>query len=232
MDKIESLRGVFSKASIVVSNSWVSAMYTTKPGLIIQELTGDKLDFFRAFLISCDAMRMKSIAGKSFSIRFDAKIQSDAMTFFQPIDENITIDGLIASLVDDDITPSEDFIEFAFRSKLQWQDGVEDFIDSVMKKTSETRSQQQIDSAIGKWEKLSDAVNGLLELVPLSELDFSEPDAYSDGFIEFVITGKMKNGILFDKDAIRALYDALGFSSNLSFEISVDDGETEVTLFP
>lgn len=233
MDKIESLRAVFSKASVIISDRMVSAVYTTKPGFIVQEIYGENLGFFIGFLSSCNAMRMRSSIGKGFSISFDSMISPDVTTFYPPLDGNITMEGIINSLAKgDDAELSGDFIEFAFKSKMKWDVGVEEFIDSVMQKTAKKKTESQQKTSVEKWDGLSNIINRLTKIIPLNELDFSEPDQYSDGFIEFTINGKMKNGILFNKESIDILCCALEASSVFSFEISVEFGEASVTFFP
>lgn len=231
MDKIiEGVRQVFSKASVVVSDNGVSAIYTAKPELIVQEISDDDLVFLRSFMLSCDKVRFKAVRGKSFSVWFNTKTSADTTTFLQPLDGNITLDGLLSSLEGSEAEVSGDFIEFAFKSKMRWDAGVEEFINAVMEKTSEIRSESQMESDILRWGFLQSAVNDLSGIVKLNELDFAEPNKYRSGYVSFVITAE-SGGILMKGDGLKGFSDALERSSEFSLEIDIDSGETEVTFF-
>ena len=233
-ENISEIREAFSKASIVIDNAGISAIYTDIENFITQPGKNNADSFFRVFrnlIGSSKEFDVSIVAGKSIKLKFKSKDLTSDTVFYPPMEHQISIEEL-REVFDEDSggKKSREFVEFL--SGIDFSDDDDrsrkfnEWFDRLARENPEPIS---LPARI-RFNKMLTVLHKLNSVGFLSH-DIMEPEIGFHGCMSIDFEDNPRNNKRFFGKSKSDLLKLIDLSTGISFELNVDSGIFGITFY-
>lgn len=228
---IDKIRKAFSKASIVFSNSGMSAVYTYKDRWFTQTL--EIKSVFEELLAVCDGLSIVIAPEQYIRFSFLMPLQFDTMVFYPPLETEVAL-SLEDLLNMDGFSESsmEHAFEFFCGTDLTDQSAVFEKISEFMEmRNSEKQREPTSLSEVSRFREMQGIIQSMLNLGFLCDVETTNTD--EDRSISLVLDSEESHiPSHINGDLQNSLTRLLKIAGYFGFEGSVNDGILRLMFTP
>lgn len=224
--KVDDIRQVFSKASIVLRPEGISALYTYKDGWVTQSVCTDGMGILYNLVKSSDRLGISYKAGNFVRFSFRGSIGGKDIVFYQPLSPEVSVRGLLDTIKTEESYEDSEFLDFFMGVDLESDDEIiqrfNEWVDLHTPKvfTLKTRKWQEYKQKIFDF-----AANNACECKVL------EPDYESSGSVEVQFPEGMQKTIWLFGKSLHEFLEIIEESQEICIECNVVEGFLNITFF-
>lgn len=226
MNYIEAIRQAFDKGNIIISKHGISVFYNLKNRCISQSVFGNDYTVFCKLVGISDSLSFERIKGRFVKINFRFEIDNQETVFYNPVNEEVSIEEL-NDILSSSVEPDDDgFLGFFFGVDLDDDNAViqrfREYLDS--KKTTDTIVDFLKYSKWSDFYKRASTVFNSLSL----EYEVLEPDTDFDGCVIF----ELPQNLSMSKNCLGILASLLSVSDGIDIETDINEGFLNISFYP
>lgn len=235
MESIQLIRKAFSKASIVLGNTGISAIYTDRDNWVTQSGYPDFEEFLRVFgniIGESEEFYVSLKPGRSISLVFKINGVVDEIVFYPPTEHEISIEELreITGEFQNNSDESREFVEFL--SGVDFTD--DDDVGFKFKEWFDAHPLEEemvfsLPSSV-RYKKMSEIAGNLISAGFLID-NWFPPSGGNNGSFDLQFDFEEKSSRRFSGKSKDDLLKLISLATGVSFELNVECGVFTISFY-